>query len=324
MRSTRRAASGAASSTVNYFLTSRTGIEMIDVHSGEWSLHHWARGACVYGLMPANGLIYGPPHPCACYPEAKLSGFNALAGARATEPDAPAPDAPGRLTKGPAFGAVGRDGAASRDDWPTFRGNIARSGSTAVAVEGDIANARVAWRTRIGGKLSAPVVAAGRLFVARVDAHTVHALDRDSGEVAWTFAAGGRVDSPPTFHEGTVIFGSADGHVYCLRASDGMLVWRFRAAPVDRRLMAWEQLESVWPVHGSVLVREGVAYVIAGRRMLSTSRGSRSDGRTISRPSAGRPRYSRAPRAAPSSRSRPTTGGRPARRSSTCCRSSTG
>ena len=30
-----------------------------------------------------------------------------------------------------------------------------------------------------------------------------------------------------------VLFGSADGCVYCLRASDGAIVWRFRAAPRD-------------------------------------------------------------------------------------------
>ena len=83
----------------------------------------------------------------------------------------------------------------------------------------------------------------------------------------WKYSAGGRVDSPPTIHKGMVIFGSADGYVYCLRASDGALVWRLAAAPYDQRLMAWEQLESAWPVHGSVLIRNDVAYVIAGRSM---------------------------------------------------------
>jgi hypothetical protein len=64
-----------------------------------------------------------------------------------------------------------------------------------------------------------------------------------------------------------VLFGSADGHVYCLRATDGALVWRFRAAPSDQRLVSFEQLESVWPVHGSVLVRDGQAHAVAGRSM---------------------------------------------------------
>lgn len=54
-----------------------------------------------------------------------------------------------------------------------------------------------------------------------------------------------------------VLFGSRDGWVYCLQASDGQLVWRFRAAPEERKMMAFEQLESTWPVHGSVLVQKG-------------------------------------------------------------------
>jgi hypothetical protein len=62
-----------------------------------------------------------------------------------------------------------------------------------------------------------------------------------------------------------VLFGCADGWVYCLRVSDGRLVWRFRAAPQERRVVVDEQLESVWPVHGNILVMEGVAYMAAGR-----------------------------------------------------------
>ena len=255
-----------AKATVNFFLTSRTGIEMIDVKSGKWSLHHWARGACVYGLMPANGLIYGPPHPCACYPEAKLSGFNALAGPRTA--DREPLKAADRLMKGPAFGEISNPKSQipnpKSEDWPTFRQSAARNGSTAAAVD---TNTKVKWRIRIGGRLSQPVVAGGKLFVAAVDAHTVCALDQGSGKIEWKYIVGGRVDSPPTFYRGMVIFGSADGYVYCLRASDGALAWRFAAAPYDQRLMVWEQLESVWPVHGAVLIRSDIAYVIAGRSM---------------------------------------------------------
>jgi len=119
----------------------------------------------------------------------------------------------------------------------------------------------------MNGRLSAPIIAAGKLFVASIDTHTLHALDAASGRRLWTYTTGGRIDSPPTYHKGLVLFGSADGYVYALRAKDGALAWRFRAAPVDQRMMAWEQLESAWPVHGSVLVHDGVLYCTAGRNM---------------------------------------------------------
>ena len=44
-----------------------------------------------------------------------------------------------------------------------------------------------------------------------------------------------------------------------------MLVWRFRAAPTERRIVSNDRLESAWPVHGSVLILNGVAYFSAGR-----------------------------------------------------------
>jgi outer membrane protein assembly factor BamB len=117
----------------------------------------------------------------------------------------------------------------------------------------------------LGGRLSAATIADGRVFVAQVDAQTVHALDAGTGDRLWSFTAGGRVDSPPTLVAGRVLFGSHDGLVYCLRASDGELVWRFLAAPRHLNAMAFDQPESVWPVHGSVLFRDGVVYAAAGR-----------------------------------------------------------
>ncbi|MCH2363529.1 MAG: PQQ-binding-like beta-propeller repeat protein, partial [Planctomycetes bacterium] len=122
-----------------------------------------------------------------------------------------------------------------------------------------------AWEVKLGGKVTPPVIAAGKVFLARVNQHTVHALDEETGKSLWSFNTGGRVDSPPTIHRGRVLFGSADGWIYCLRADDGVLAWRFRGAPRDDRLMSFEQLESVWPVHGSVLVKDDSVYCVAGR-----------------------------------------------------------
>lgn len=121
------------------------------------------------------------------------------------------------------------------------------------------------WQAEVGGRPSSSVIAAGKVFVASVDAHRVDALDAASGKPLWSYTAGGRIDTPPTIYKGLALFGSAYGWVYCLRASDGQLVWRLRAGPEDRRLMAFGQLESVWPVSGSVLVMDDVAYFDAGR-----------------------------------------------------------
>jgi outer membrane protein assembly factor BamB len=252
-----------AKATSNFMLMSRTGIEFVDMKSGQWTPNFWVRSSCNYGLMPCNGLIYAGPHSCACFLLAKLNGFNALAPARSVNRGASSVE---RLERGIAFADIRNPKSEIRnaDDWPTFRHDASRSGVTQAAVPGDL---KMSWQTDIGGKLSTMTCADGRLFVASVNTHTVHALDAASGRKLWSFTTGGRVDSPPTIWQGRVLFGSADGHVYCLRADDGALVWKFRAAPDDLRLMAHEQVESVWPVSGSVLVREAVVYCVAGRAM---------------------------------------------------------
>jgi len=251
--------------TDKYLLMSRTGTEFVDLASGHWTINDWTRGACLYGLMPANGLVYNPPHPCACYAEAKENGFTALAAAAKAAPAGSTANQGPRLEKGPAFGAaVERQAAGGDGGWPTYRSDGARSGRAAKPVP---ARLKQAWSAQLGGGLSAVVVAAGKLLVATVDDHTVHALDAAGGKELWHFTAGGRVDSPPTIHAGLAIFGCADGYVYCLRAADGKLAWGFRAAPEDRRLVAFDQVESVWPLHGSVLVRNGVVHCVAGRSM---------------------------------------------------------
>jgi len=252
--------------TDRYLLSSRTGIEFVDFRSHHWTTNHWVRGGCIYGIMPCNGLIYAPPHSCACYIESKLNGFNALA---ATSPTRQVPeDIPDeeRIERGPAYGTIEnlKSKIENSQEWPTYRHDSARSGATSTQVPAEL---KPAWQKDLGGKLSSVVITENKVFLASVDTHTVYALDASSGQTIWSYTAGGRVDSPPTIYQSRALFGSADGWVYCLSASDGKLAWRFRAAPQDRRLMAFEQLESVWPVHGSVLVQDGVLYCVAGRSM---------------------------------------------------------
>jgi outer membrane protein assembly factor BamB len=250
--------------TTRYFITSRACLEFIDSQNGGPGVQDdWVRGACLYGLIPCNGLLYTTPNDCACQFEAKLTGLCALAPA-STDTNYPPTDPDStRLQPGPAYGqAVAAN--PSPDDWPMYRHDPLRSGYT---TNDPPASLGVGWQAIPGGKLSSPTVAEGKVFVASVDTHTVWAFDESTGATDWTFMAGGRVDSPPTIYKGRVLFGAADGYVYCLRATDGALIWRFLAAPTDLRHMSYEQIESVWPVSGSVLVLDDKVYCVAGRSM---------------------------------------------------------
>jgi len=252
-----------AKATSQYLLTSRTGIEFIDPRTRHWEINHWIRGGCLYGIVPANGLIYTPPHDCACYFESKLFGFCAVAPELQRSEDRGQKTEDERLQRGPAYGQPLAESPGA-EDWPTYRYDPNRSGYIQSLVPADL---KVKWQTRLSGKLTSPVIANGKVYVASVDLHTVYALNEDNGQILWSYTAGGRVDSPPSIYKGRVIFGCADGWVYCLGATDGKLIWRHMAAPQDLRMVGFEQLESVWPVPGSVLILNDTVYCVAGRSM---------------------------------------------------------
>jgi len=233
------------------------------------------------GVVPANGLLYTAPKHCICWP--MLRDYSALA-----------PERPGGIPNGNAASYVPEPGPALAPEnvaaedaaaaWPCYRHDALRSGSTTADVPHEL---KVAWTATLGdrptatiaedwrqnyfirGPVGPPVAAGGAVFVARPDAHQVVALDAASGNVRWTFTANGRVDTAPTIHRGLCLFGCKSGWVYCLRADDGCLVWRLRAAPLDERIVAYGQIESPWPVPGSVLVVDDAAYFAAGRQSLA-------------------------------------------------------
>ena len=248
--------------TSRYIIGAMEGMEYLALGKDAHSRNNWVRGACKVGILPANGMTYVPTDQCFCSAGVKVLGFNALTAARSF--GAVAPPAK-RLAKGPAYGKAIPQSAIRNPqstDWPAFRHDSLRSGALNAAVPAEI---RPAWQVQLAAALTQPVVVGDLLCVASRDTHTLYALDARTGKQRWAFTAGGRIDSPPTVHKGTVLFGSADGYVYCLRASDGELAWKFRAAPHRRLIQSFGQLESAWPVHGSVLMLDSLAYVSAGR-----------------------------------------------------------
>ena len=247
--------------TSRYILTGHRGVEFLDLAGENHVRCNWIRGVCQYGIMPANGLLYAPPHICGCLMEAKIFGFWAV------RPSGPSGNDDGggiqRLRKGPAYpkAAEAPAGGKPTPGWPTLRGDVRRSGSAATAV-GKIEDL---WQAKLPGRGTPPVVAGGTVIVSAIDAQQVVALDVGNGARRWAFTSEGRVDSAPTIHDGRVLFGCTGGWVYCLRLADGQEAWRHLAAPGEELAVAMERVESLWPVHGSVLVQNGTAYAAAGR-----------------------------------------------------------
>jgi len=257
-------------------------MDLTDLATGQVDANRITKAACSrdFGWIPANGLIYTAPKHCVCWP--MLRGYTALA-----------PESPGSKVREVVDGRrftleKGDEAPASQPpdgaDWPCYRHDAWRSGATPARAPAEL---KTLWTTHLGtlpegeiardwrenpfvrGPITAPVAAGALVYVARPDAHQVVAMDMKTGGVRWRFTADGRVDTPPTIHGGMCLFGTRCGSVYALRAHDGGLVWRLRAAPSDEQIVAHGQVESPWPVPGSVLVIDDAAYFAAGRQPLA-------------------------------------------------------
>lgn len=280
--------------TPNYMFAGE--LDLTNLETGDVVANRITKANCSRenGWVPANGLIYTTPKHCTCWP--MLRGFVAMAPAAAEANPAmkPVDEIEFKLEFGPAAAPTGPATAPAPGDWPSYRNDKWRSGSTSTAGP---AKLELAWKTKlipdaeaaeranppkgpilhdwrenpyVKGPLTQPIVAGGVAYLARPDAHEVLAVKTDgSGEVAWRVTVNGRVDTPPTYHNGLVLFGTHSGSVSALRADNGEQVWRLNAAPTDERIVAYGQVESPWPVPGSILIDENVAYFVAGRQELA-------------------------------------------------------
>jgi len=249
--------------TERYILIGYSGIQLVDPQTKIGAVNQWVRGICQYGIMPANGYIYVPTHPCKCYGNVLVNGFFALGERNSMDGHTLTPV----LEKGPAYAQAlmrcePEPDLHGQGGWPTYRGNIRRSGSTRDALPDGLSPK---WEARIGLGISAPVITGNSVYVAQKDGYAVHCLDRRDGTRKWKFLANGPIDSPPTIYAGLCLVGCSDGSVSCLNAQTGDLAWRFKVSGIERRVGSENRLESPLPVSGSVLVLEGVVYFAAGR-----------------------------------------------------------
>jgi outer membrane protein assembly factor BamB len=213
------------------------------------------RPACHDGVVVANGMFYWGPWMCRC--DGAQIGVLTLASAGAFDYAADAVEA-ARLE---STGAAAASSPLSPDDWPTFRKDNARTTRVARALPARLA---AKWESPArNGTPTAPVAAGGLVLTAGSDG-VVRAQDAATGSPKWTATTGGAVLYPPSVAAGRVLTGSADGWIYAHEAAGGKLLWRFRAAPADRKIPVFGQLSSTWPVGSGVVVEEGAAYAAAG------------------------------------------------------------
>lgn len=254
--------------------------DLMKWYDGSISEFRAARNGCGASGIIAGGLYTTVPNVCSCTP-GTLRGFTAF-GCEDVTLETKSPRLVAGDAKTPASAPASEPSPTDAPDWPSYRHDHRRSGSAAVEMPADV---KVLWDRTIGSgtspatmlgdewrsnplgcdKLTAPVVAGGRVFIGLPETHQVVAMNATDGKEIWRFTAEGRLDVPPTIYDGLCLFGTRSGYVYCLRADDGELVWRFRAAARERLVVTYGQLESRWPVIGGVLVCGDLAYVLSGR-----------------------------------------------------------
>ena len=169
-------------------------------------------------------------------------------------------------------------GNARSADWPMWRNDVLRSGASSEALPEEL---HLQWTRQFPAPMPAwpnesrlhfdasyePVVIGTRMFVGSMVDGSLTALDTATGRELWRFYANGPIRLAPVAFDDRVCFGSDDGWLYCIDATDGRLVWKVSGAPDDRKRylhLGNARLVSFWPVRGGPVFEDGVVYFGAG------------------------------------------------------------
>src|SRR6185436_2438249 len=103
-----------------------------------------------------------------------------------------------------------------------FCGNYANQ-----VVAFDVVGGKVAWTytDRAVPFFSSPAVNEKLVLIGSRDKN-LHAIDRKTGQSAWKFLTGGRVEGSPIVFEDGVVFGSTDGRLYAASLETGVELWQ--------------------------------------------------------------------------------------------------
>ena len=253
----RRACTRATGTVDSIFFRASGGTVRVDTDTN--SAKHIApmRPPCQDGVIISDGHLFWGPWMCGC----QLSTYGHIglgpAGDFCFQPELK----PARLSvevDDPGKVKV----LSGNDDWPTYQADNARSMSTKTVIP-DSAKRKWSHELPDAAFPTAPIVARGLVFFADRNG-AIHAVDAESGELAWKTFTAGPVYFPPAYGNNRLYVGSADGRVYALEAKSGKILWTFQAAPANQRIPVYGKLISRWPVAGGVVVEDGTVYAAAG------------------------------------------------------------
>ena len=169
-----------------------------------------------------------------------------------------------------------RLGFGSDTEWPTWRGDAARSGTTTQVLTvplqlhwtRHLPTPRPAWpdeqgKVRFDASYE-PVVARGLVFVPGSADDTLTALNLEDGRIVWRHFADGPVRFAPVLQGDRLLFVSDDGCLTCLQADHGAVIWKRRGGPDGRKVLGNDRLVSMWLARGAPVVFGQTVYWAAG------------------------------------------------------------
>ena len=147
-----------------------------------------------------------------------LTASVACGGGAASGSSGPAPTSRAIATAGSSSGPAAA--------WPTYGGNLQRTGVASAAPAGPLS---IAWRAHLDGAVYGQPLLIGNLVVAATENDSLYGLDQATGHVVWRVNAGTPVplaalpcgDINPLGITGTPAYDQADGLVYAVAETAG-------------------------------------------------------------------------------------------------------
>ena len=169
-------------------------------------------------------------------------------------------------------------------DWPMWRYDSNRGGASPTDLPSNLYRQ---WELRLprleqawpdqGSRINydrcyEPIVLGNKMFVGSSATDSVTAYDTETCAVRWRFfvdapvrfAPVGWIDDPADSSDDKLFVVCDDGYLYCLNANDGSVVWNFRGAPTDKKVLGNKRLGSAWPARGGPTLLDGTLYFAAG------------------------------------------------------------